>query len=70
MNTSTLQLNGENFLTREQAMQLFGISGVTLWNWVKKGIIRQHHIGKHVYFIETELAEDIKKSGAVSKGAV
>ena len=65
MNKSTLTLNGQNFLTREDVMNLFDISGVTLWTWVKKGVIRQHHIGKFVYYLEEEISEDIKKSGAV-----
>lgn len=65
MNKSTLLLNGEKFLTREDVMNLFDISGVTLWKWVKSGVIRQHHIGKFVYFLEDEICEDIKKSGAV-----
>lgn len=65
MNKTTLQLNGEKFLTRDDVMKLFDISGVTLWTWVKKGVIRQHHIGKFVYYLEEELSEDIKKSGAI-----
>jgi predicted DNA-binding transcriptional regulator AlpA len=65
MNTSTLTLNGEKFLTRKDVMELFDISGVTLWTWVKKGVIRQHHIGKFVYYLEEEISEDIKRSGAV-----
>ena len=65
MNKSTLTLNGQNFLTREDVMNLFDISGVTLWTWVKKGVIRQHHIGKFVYYLEDEISEDIKRSGAV-----
>ena len=65
MNKSTLTLNGQNFLTREDVMNLFGISGVTLWTWVKKGVIRQHHLGKFVYYLEEEISEDIKRSGAV-----
>lgn len=65
MNKNTLLLNGEKFLTREDVMKLFDISGVTLWTWVKNGVIRQHHIGKFVYYLEDEISEDIKKSGAV-----
>ena len=60
----TLYMNGETFLTREDVTRLFGVSNVTLWKWAKKGIIRQHHLGKTVYYIEKELSEDIKRSGA------
>lgn len=65
MNKSSLQLNGENFLSREDVMRMFGISGVTLWTWVKKGVIRQHHLGKSVYYLEKELSEDLKRSGSI-----
>lgn len=67
MNKESLQINGEKFLSRKDVMNLFGVSGVTLWTWVKKGAIRQHHIGKHVYYLEEEISEDIKKSGAVQR---
>lgn len=64
MNKESLCLNGENLLTRNDVLKMFGVSGVTLWKWVKKGIVRQHHIGKLTYYLESELYEDIKRSGA------
>lgn len=63
MNKDTIVLNGETLLSKAYVMQKFGISNVTLCKWVKKGIIRQHNLGKQVYFIEKELFEDIKNSG-------
>ena len=63
MNKDTLVLNGETLFSRADVMQKFDISSVTLCKWVKKGIVRQHNLGKQVYFIERELLEDIKNSG-------
>lgn len=61
---NTLFLNGEKFLTLDDVTKLFNVSRVTVWKWVKKGTIRQHHIGKFTYFLENELSEDIKNSGS------
>lgn len=63
MNRESLLLNGEKFFTHSEVMEMFGISRVTLWKWVKNGLIRQHHIGKFTYYLEKELSEDIKRSG-------
>ena len=63
MNKDTLILNGETLLSRTDVMQKFDISSVTLCKWVKKGIVRQHSLGKQIYFVERELLEDIKSSG-------
>lgn len=65
MTNEPLKINGETFLTREDVMSIFGVSSVTVWTWVKQGVIRQHHIGKRTYYIESEIAEDIKKSGSL-----
>ena len=64
MERNSLCIDGENFLTRSDVMKMFGISGVTLWKWVKSGVIRQHHLGKFTYYLEKEISEDIKKSGS------
>ena len=63
MNKS-FNLNGEKILTREEVLKLFDISKVTLCSWVKKGLLRQHHMGRPAYFIESEIYEDIKKCGS------
>ena len=48
-------------LTREDVLELLGISHVTLWKWVKSGIIREHKMQRHIYYLKDELMEDIKK---------
>jgi len=62
MKNEPLNINGVEFLTRDDVIKLFGISSVTLWKWTSKGVIRHHTLGKRVYFIESEICEDIKNS--------
>lgn len=59
-----LILNGQKLLSRDDVAAKFGVSKVTVWKWVKNGVIRQHSFGKTVYFIEEELFEDMKRSGS------
>lgn len=59
----TLQINGEKFLSRKGVMELFGVSNVTLWKWTKKGVIHPHQFGRTTYFLESEILEDMKKTG-------
>ena len=63
MTNESLHLDGVEFLTREDVMKKFNISSVTLWKWTSKGVIRHHTLGKHVYFLESEICEDIRNSG-------
>lgn len=67
MTNETLHINGVEFLTRADVMKKFGISSVTLWKWTNKGVIRYHALGKRVYFIESEICEDIKNSGSSTR---
>lgn len=55
-------LNGETFLSKECVLEMFGVSYVTLWTWIKKGILRRHYLGKNIIFLEKELNEDIKNN--------
>ena len=64
MTKDSLIINGVEFLSREAVMEKFDISPVTLWKWTSKGVIRHHKLGKRVYFIESEICEDIKNSGS------
>ena len=67
MTNESLHLDGVEFLTREDVMKKFGISSVTLWKWTRNGVTRHHSLGKRVYFIESEICEDIRNSGSVRK---
>ena len=64
MTKNSLIINGVEFLSREAVMEKFDISPVTLWKWTSKGVIRHHKLGKRIYFIESEICEDIKNSGS------
>ena len=59
----SLIIDGVEFIPRAAVMEKFNISTVTLWQWTRKGIIRSHKLGKNLYFIESEICEDIKNSG-------
>ena len=63
MTTESLNIDGIEFLTRKQVMGMFKISSVTMARWLKEGVLRHHRFGKNVYFIESEIAEDIKNGG-------
>lgn len=59
MTKEAASLDGTTFLTREDVMKLFRISTVTLWKWTRDGKLRCHPFGKRVYFIESEICEDV-----------
>lgn len=48
--------------TKEQLRELLKVSNVTLWKWGKAGIIREHKLGRHVYYIREEILEDLKRN--------
>lgn len=52
----------ESILTRKDAQELLKVSYVTLYTWAKKGVIREHHLGRSVYYLKEELIEDLKKN--------
>lgn len=52
----------ESILTRKDAQELLKVSYVTLYTWAKNGIIREHHLGRSVYYLKEELIEDLKKN--------
>lgn len=48
-------------MTRHEAIELLDISSVTLHNWMKAGKIRYRKIGRRVYFLKSEILEDIEQ---------
>ena len=52
----------ESILTRKEARELLKVSYVTLYTWAKNGIIREHHLGRSVYYLKEELIEDLKRN--------
>jgi predicted DNA-binding transcriptional regulator AlpA len=51
----------ENFLSRKQAAAIFGISMVTLHDWMNKGL-PCHKQGGRVFFLRSEVFEYVKTS--------
>lgn len=52
----------ESVCTKKQLMEILKVSNVTLWKWGKAGIIREHRLGRHVYYIREEIMEDLKRN--------
>ncbi|WP_073167871.1 helix-turn-helix domain-containing protein [Tangfeifania diversioriginum] len=50
----------EQRLTRRQAAKFMGVSYQTMYNYVKRGLVKQHGIGQKKWFLKQELIEVIK----------
>lgn len=53
----------KEILSRNDLMVLLGKSAPTIWKWTKLGLLRQHHMNRTVYYLKSEVLEDIKKRG-------
>lgn len=67
MRKDSIVINGVEFISRNAVMEMLKISYVTLWNWTHNGKLRCHAIGNRVYFLESEIYEDIKKCGQITR---
>lgn len=47
-----------DFITQEKAYKQIGCSKVTIMSWTKKGLVRGYRSGAHVYYSQSELAEN------------
>ena len=63
MEESEFEKLKSQILTKAKMRELFGVSNVTLYNWVKDGVIRQHNLGRSVFFLRDEVIEDLKSNG-------
>lgn len=52
----------QELLTRQDVMRILKKSQPTIWAWVRKGVIREHRLGKSVFYYRHELLEDIEKN--------
>ena len=57
---------GKEFLSRKECSQFFGVSLVTIHNWVKDGIISSYKLGNRTYFKRSELVEQLLNSKTVA----
>lgn len=53
----------KEILSRKELMELLGKTSPTIWKWAKQGFIREHHLNRTVYYLKSEVLEDIKKRG-------
>ena len=50
----------EKLLTAKEVAQLFGVSTVTISNWVGKGLLRKYSIGGRTKFKYSEVMQSLK----------
>ena len=56
------QPKGKEVLSRKETADFFGVSLVTIHDWVKSGIIKPYKVGKRTYFKRSELMQVINQS--------
>jgi len=44
-------------LSRKQAAEFLGIAYITIYHWIKKGIVKEYGTRRKKYFIKSELIE-------------
>ncbi len=54
----------KKILSRKDVQELLGVSSVTIWNWVKLGLLREYSFSRKRYYIYDEVIEDVKKMAA------
>ena len=54
-------VQGEDLLSRKQAMQFLDISSATLDRWSNKGLVNRYGIGGRVYFKKSEIINSLIK---------
>ena len=47
----------KEFLTRQEVCQMLQINSVTLWRYAKEGRLKQHRVGRKVFFLAEEVRE-------------
>lgn len=55
----------KEILSRKELTEFLGKSQPTIWKWVKQGFLREHRLGRTVFYLKSEILEDIKKRGAL-----
>lgn len=57
-----IPIKDENLMTRTETIKMLGISSVTLWRYVKDGILVQYKNQGRVYFKRDEVMKAISNS--------
>ena len=63
---TNLQNDGKEFLSRAETADFFGVSTVTIHNWVNDGLITAYKMGNRTYFKRSELVEQLLNSKTVA----
>lgn len=45
----------KEFLTREEVCQMLQINSITLWRYARDGRLKQHRVGRRVFFLAEEV---------------
>jgi len=61
---SNLELNESNILTRKEVKSIFKVSDVTIYNWVKKGVIPEHKLGHSCYYLKDEILSAFNRNAS------
>ncbi len=52
----------DSILTRNDLKRIFKVSKVTIWKWVKKGILREHTMDTAIFYLKDEVLEDLRNA--------
>lgn len=62
-NSNENKVEEKEVLSRKDLTKLLGKTAPTIWKWGKQGFIREHRLNRTVYYLKSEILEDIKKRG-------
>jgi excisionase family DNA binding protein len=51
----------KEFLTKQEVCQMLHVKSVTLWRYAKEGRLKQHRVGRKVFFLAEEVREALIK---------
>lgn len=52
-----------SILSAVEVMRIFGISRATLFRWHESGFLRKRHVGRRVYYYESDVRSLLEKGG-------
>lgn len=58
---SNLSQQPSDLIKAKEATELLQVSKVTLYNWMKDGLISGYYLGSRLYFKKSELVESLSK---------
>jgi len=51
----------KEFLTKQEVCQMLQVKAVTLWRYAREGRLKQHRVGRKVFFLAEEVREALIK---------